>query len=92
MHPLGSLHPLIRLYYLLTAKNPFPFTRAYMAVAQDEDSFYIVGGEDWAGDANTIHRYEATNESWKIMPNRMKHGRTSPTAMMVKRSIFPKCD
>ena len=87
----------MRLSSLLTANNPFPLEVSNMAVAQDEDSFYIVGGSDTnigatLRDMDTIYRYEATTESWQIMPNRMKHGRYSPTAMMVKRSIFPKCD
>ena len=85
----------MRLSSLLTANNPFPLEVYDMAVAQDEDSFYIVGGRDshvGGRDMDTIYRYEATAESWQIMPNRMKHGRRSPTAMMVKRSIFPKCD
>ena len=87
----------MRLSSLLTANNPFPSTIAYVAVVQDEDSFYIVGGRERSPGSNgrdmdTIYLYEATIERWQLMPNRMKHRRRSTTAMMVKRSIFPKCD
>ena len=76
-----------------TASNPFPIIIAFTSVVQHDNTFYVVGGID--GDdkvLDTIYRYEASDESWQLMPNRMKFARLGATSMMVNASIFPSCD
>ena len=63
-----------------------------MAVAQHEDTFYIIGGYYGGSYFDTIYRFEVSDESWRLMPNRMKNERIAATAMMVNSSIFPTCD
>lgn len=63
-----------------------------MAVAQHDETFYVVGGYDSDSVLDTIYRYEVSSESWQLMPNRMKYARDVPTAMMVNSSIFPACE
>ena len=78
-----------------TANNPFPTALVESSVAQLDDTFYILGGyiSIFQPDLfNTIYRYEASDESWQLMPNRMKYGRFGATAMMVNASLFPTCD
>ena len=73
--------------------NPFPAEISYPSIAQHDDTFYVIGGVD--GDSNlldTIYRYEASEESWQLMPNRMKFARFGATSTMVNASIFPTCD
>ena len=65
-------------------------------MAQHDSTFYAVGGAGsyQTGDVyfDTIYKFEVSDESWKLMPNRMKYERESATAMMVNSSIFPTCD
>ena len=76
-----------------TASNPFPTEITSPSVAQHDNMFYVVGGiDDGDNRLDTIYRYEATDESWQLMPNRMKFGRYEATSMMVNASIFPSCD
>ena len=78
-----------------TANNPFPTEIVHPSVAQHEDTFYILGGYISIFQSvlfDTIYRYEASDESWQLMPNRMKYGRFGATAMMVNASLFPTCD
>ena len=84
----------MQLSLILAAINPFPTEIANLAVAQHEDTFYIVGGGGgYEGPPfDTIYRYEISDESWQLMPNRMKYARFGATAMMVDSSIFPTCD
>ena len=72
-----------------------------MAVAQDLDSFYIIGGlncddrDPITGScliSNTIYRYEPEDDSWTLLPNKMKNERYGAMAMIVKKSIFPSCE
>ena len=78
------------------AANPFPTEIANPAVAQHEDTFFVVGGYSYDGssesDFDTIYRFEVSDESWTLMPNRMKYARAGATAMMVNSSIFPTCE
>ena len=78
-----------------TASNPFPTKIKYPSVAQHDNTFYVVGGWDGFDTESrfdTIYRYEASDESWQLMPNRMKIARNGATAMIVNASIFPNCD
>ena len=66
-----------------------------MAVAQHDETFYIVGGYNGniiGGIFDTIYKYEASDESWQLMGNRMKTSRYRATAMMVNASLFPTCN
>ena len=84
--------------YFFLAGNPFPSIIRTAAVAQHDDTFYLVGGYKYDYDIgapvyfDTIYRYEASSESWRLMPNRMKYGEDGVTAMIVNSSIFPTCD
>ena len=66
------------------------------AVAQHEGTFYLVGGMTNPNfpvtRLDTIYRYEPSDESSMLMPNRMKFEREGVTAMMVDASLFPACD
>ena len=65
------------------------------AVAQHEGTFYLVGGMTRTFPTerlDTVYRYEPSDESWTLMPNRMKFEREGVTAMMVDASLFPACD
>jgi len=77
-----------------TASNPFPTPVYGPALAQVEDTFYVVGGQATTKgvDLDTIYRFESSDESWQLMPNRMKYPRYGATAMIVNASIFPTCD
>ena len=74
------------------ANNPFLTGIDAPAIAQVEDTFYVVGGFSPDGDLDTIYRFEGSDESWQLMPNRMKAPRYAATAMIVNASIFPTCD
>ena len=74
------------------ASNPFPTAIYSTAVAQVEDTFYVVGGGSGTGMLDTIYRFEGSDESWQLVPNRMKSARYWHTAMIVNASIFPTCD
>ena len=77
------------------ASNPLPTGTAirYPSIAQHDNTFFVIGGEDDNGNLlDTIYRYEASDESWQLMPNRMKFARSGATSMMVNASIFPTCD
>ena len=86
----------MQLSFSLAAKNPFPMAIAYPSVAQHDKTFYLVGGEVDPtfpiSHVDTIYQYEASDESWRLMPNRMKYERYGVTAMMVDASMFPACD
>ena len=90
----ASLFMLLSIF--LAAINPFPTEIGSPAVAQHDETFYIVGGMARTGDGiarfDTVYRYEVSDESWQLMPNRMKYDRQGATAMMVNSSIFPACD
>ena len=77
-----------------TASNPFPTEITEMAVAQHDTTFYIVGGrhQTQVVVSDTIYRYKVSDESWELMPNRMKYERYGATPMMVNASLFPTCD
>ena len=80
-----------------TASNPFPTKITSPSVAQHDNTFYVVGGYTGEGPGgetrfDTIYRYEASDESWQLMPNRMKIGRNGATAMIVNSTLFPTCD
>ena len=63
-------------------------------VAQHGNTFYLVGGYDgsYNYDSDRIYRFEVSDESWTLMPNRLKYARRDPAVMMVKRSVFPTCN
>ena len=75
--------------------NPFPVPINLPAVAQYGNSFYIIGGLSRMGIQSyyydTIYRYEPDDDSWTLLPNRLKYPRYGATAMIVDRSIFPAC-
>ena len=78
-----------------TANNTLPTPIGHPSVAQHDDTFYILGGYSINSQNilfDTIYMYEASDESWRLMPNRMKYGRFGATAMMVNASLFPTCD
>ena len=80
-------------FSFFAAINLFPTSIINPAVAQNEDTFFIVGGHhDWRSPFDTIYRFEVSDESWTLMPNRMKYARAGATAMMVNSSIFPTCE
>ena len=85
----------MQLSLFLAAMNPFPTVIAHPSVAQHDGTFYVVGGETDptfpATRLDTIYQYEASDESWRLMPNRMKYERYGATPMMVNASIFPTC-
>ena len=83
---------LLSFWFFLAANNPFPTKIVDPAVAQHKDTFYIIGGDDGSSSLNTIYRFEVSDESWRLMPNRLKFERKWATAMMVKSSLFPTCD
>ena len=83
---------LISFLFYLAANNPFPTENRNPAVSQHEDTFYIIGGRDGSSYFDTIYRFEVSDESWRLMPNRMKDARYAVTAMMVNSSLFPTCD
>ena len=76
--------------------NPLPIVIAHPSVAQQGNTFYLVGGETDptfpVTRLDTVYRYEASDESWTLMPNRMKSERYGATAMTVDASLFPSCD
>ena len=86
---------LLSFLFFLVASNPFPTEIYGSAVVQHEGTFYIIGGFDLFGvgsHLDTIYRFEISDESWRLMPNHMKNGRTGATAMMVNSSLFPTCN
>ena len=83
---------LLSFLFFLAASNPFPTEIGYPAVAQHEDTFYIIGGYGGSSYLDTIYQFEISDESWRLMPNRMKDARYAATAMMVNSSLFPTCD
>ena len=82
----------MHLSFFLAAINPFPTEIIGPVVAQHDETFYIVGGFDGSSSLDTVYQYEVSNESWRLMPNRMRYERWAATAMMVNSSIFPTCD
>ena len=82
------------------ASNPFPMGINNPSIAQQDNTFYVVGGamiieEDGFLDVvplDTVYRYEASDESWQLMPNKMKIGRNGATSMIVNSTLFPTCD
>ena len=87
----------MQLSFFLAA-NPFPMEFRTPAVVQHDETFYLVGGYTYDYEDvgpvyfDTIYRFEVSDDSWQLMPNRMKYARDVATAMMVKSSIFPTCD
>lgn len=79
-----------------SAQNPFPIVIDGMSIAQHDETFYVVGGNTDptfpVTRLDTIYRYEAGDESWRLMPNRMKYERYGATPMMVNASMFPACN
>ena len=87
--PRKAENNLLRIFI---AGNTFPTTIGYPAVAQDVNSFYIIGGlEVDFFPMDTIYSYEPNNDSWTLLPNKMQYRRDGATAMIVKSSIFPSC-
>ena len=85
---------------LLSAGNNFPIYIEQLAVAQHEESFYVVGGYNvWWNSSDlvnntaldTIYHYNVMKDSWTLLPHRMKYERQQATAMIVDSSIFPSC-
>ena len=62
-------------------------------MAQDRDTFYVVGGYNGTTSSfDTVYRYEPPSDSWTLLPERMAYKRYAATAMVVKGSLFPSCD
>ena len=62
-----------------------------MAATKVRNTLYIVGG--WDGNLNfdSIYRYNSEDDSWTVLPNRMRCPRRALTAMIVESSIFGSC-
>ena len=73
------------------AANNFPTALIYPAVAQHDESFYIIGGWDGSSYLDTIYHYNLSNDTWALLPNTMTFPRDGATAMIVKSTIFPSC-
>ena len=60
-----------------------------------EDTFALVGGhmclDSLCYDSDDILLYKPTNDSWVVMEGALKTQLSYPTAITVKRSIFPAC-
>ena len=75
------------------AGNKFPTTLLGPAVAQHEESFYIIGGLDYYGKyLDSIYHYNVMDDSWTLLQDRMEYPRCYATAMIVNSLIFPSCD
>ena len=62
----------MQLSFFLAANNPFPTVIQSPAVAQHEDTSYIIGGYyGFAPDLDTIYRFKVSDEGWTLMPNRI---------------------
>ena len=64
------------------------------ASVQYNSTFLVVGGItalNTGQELDSIYQYEATTESWELLPQTLSSPTYSHTAFMVPASIFPKC-
>jgi hypothetical protein len=70
--------------------NPFPHQISCATVVSYGNSFLLVGGICYGPYLSTIYRYNPEEDSWTLLDGRMKNGKCSAIAMLVKREIFEK--
>ena len=64
----------------------------YAASVPYGDSFLLVGGEMCGGDySDRIVQYEPVSETFAELDSRLSRPKSSVTAMLVNKSIFPEC-
>ena len=69
----------------------FPTKLSFPAVAQLRDTFCIVGGWDGESNFDTIYCYDPEEDTWPLLPNRMRYPRRAATAILVNSKIFGSC-
>ena len=80
---------LFGFFYL--SANIFPTRISFPAVAHVRNSLYIVGGWNGISNFDTIFLYNQEDDTWKLLPNRMRCPRRASTAMIVNSTIFGSC-
>ena len=55
-----------------------------------EESFLLVGGY-YAGELDTIYKYQKGNDTWSLLETRLPIPAKKPIAILVDVDIFPQC-